>query len=143
MPDWMRSSGTQVLLIAILVLAVLFGFQFYQNQKRLEVQKQIELLNVRVAFGQDERRVSTGVFGTVFNNSEQIIRLLEITTDYLDEENEVVKSARFFPVYHLSFQNPGALEPQQSRQFGFDLEPQAPPNWSGEVRTRVSEVQFR
>ena len=49
MPDWMRSSGTQVLLIASLALAVLFGLQFYQNQKRLEAQKQIELLDVRVA----------------------------------------------------------------------------------------------
>ena len=51
MPDWMRSSGTRVLLIASLALAVLFGFQFYQNQRRLEAQKQIELLDVRVAFG--------------------------------------------------------------------------------------------
>ena len=57
MPDWMRSSGTRVLLIASLALAVLFGSQFYQNQRRLEAQKQIELLDVRVAFGQDERRV--------------------------------------------------------------------------------------
>ena len=70
MPDWMRSSGTRVLLIASLALAVLFGSQFYQNQRRLEAQKQIELLDVRVAFGQDERRVSTGGFGTVLNNSE-------------------------------------------------------------------------
>ena len=112
MPDWMRSSGTRVLLIASLVLAVLFGFQFYQNQRRLEAQKQIELLDVRVAFGQDERRVSTGVFGTVLNNSEQVIKMLEITIDYLSKEDEVIKSARFFPVSHLSFQNPGTLEPQ-------------------------------
>ena len=115
MPDWMRSSGTQVLLIASLALAVLFGSQFYQNQRRLEAQKQIELLDVRVAFDQDERRVSTGVFGTVLNNSGQVIKMLEITIDYLSKENEVIKSARFFPVYHLSFQNPGTLEPQQSR----------------------------
>ena len=87
MPDWMRSSGTQVLLIASLALAVLFGLQFYQNQKRLEAQKQIELLDVRVAFGQDERRVSTGVFGTVLNNSEQVIKMLEITIDYLSKED--------------------------------------------------------
>ena len=143
MPDWMHSSGTRVLLIASLALAVLFGFQFYQNQKRLEAQKQIELLDVRVAFGQDERRVSTGVFGTVLNNSEQVIKMLEITIGYLSKEDEVIKSARFFPIYHLSFQNPGTLEPKQSREFGFDLEPQAPPDWSGEVWTRVSEVQFR
>ena len=103
MPDWMRSSGTRVLLIASLALAVLFGFQFYQNQRRLEAQKQIELLDVRVAFGQDERRVSTGVFGTVLNNSEQVIKMLEITIDYLSKEDEVIKSARFFPVYTCLF----------------------------------------
>jgi hypothetical protein len=79
----------------------------------------------------------------VLNNSKQVIKMLEITIDYLGKEDEVIKSARFFPVYHLSFQNPGTLEPKQSREFGFDLESQAPSDWSGEVQTRVSEVQFR
>lgn len=143
MPDWMHSSGARVLLIAAAVVLLLFGLQFRQNQNRLEAQQQVELLNVRVAVGENARRVSTGVFGSVLNNSEHDVKMLEITIDFLGSQDEVLKSARFFPVYHLSFENPGMLAPQQSRDFGFDLEPQAPSEWSGEVRARVTQVQFR
>ena len=49
--------------------------------------------------------------------------MLEITIDYLSKD-EVIKSARFFPVYHLSF--PTHLEPQQSRELALTSNPKLP-----------------
>jgi hypothetical protein len=139
----MYHSTTKTLGVAAALIALLFLFKYQQRQSNLETMQEVELLDVRVDIGESENRISTGVFGTVLNQSQDDIKVLEITVDYLGEEDEVLDSARFFPVYHLSFSNPGILKPKEAREFGFDLEPTAPQGWAGEVHARITNVQFR
>ena len=95
------------LLILGIVLAILIVLMFlFQHIKQDELNNQltkVELQNVRIGLGTSNGVLGTGIFGEIKNKGEKIISIAEMNVEFLNEDGEVAKVHKFFPVNKFSF----------------------------------------
>ena len=135
------------LLILGIVLAILIVLMFlFQQIKQDELNNQltkVELQNVRIGVGTSNGVLGTAIFGEINNKGEKIISIAEMNVEFLNEDGEVAKVHKFFPVNKFSFRESLPLKPGQSKEFGFPIDDIVPEDWDGTFTARLTELIFK
>ena len=130
-----------IVLAILIVLLVLF-----QQIKRDELNNQltkVELQNVRIGVGTSNGVLGTAIFGEINNKGDKIISIAEMKVEFMNEDGEVAKVHKFFPVNKFSFRESLPLKPGQSKEFGFPIDDIVPENWDGTFTARLTELIFK
>ena len=134
------------LLILGIVLAILIVLMFlFQQIKRDELDNQLTkvgLQNVRIGVGTSNGVLGTAIFGEINNKGEKIISIAEMNVEFLNEEGEVAKVHKFFPVNKFSFRESLPLKPGQYKDFGFPIDEILPEDWGGTFTASLTELIF-
>jgi len=135
------------LLILGIVLAILIVILYlFQKIKRDELNNQltkVELQNLKIGVGTSDGVLGTAIFGEINNKGEKIISIAEMNIEFLNENGEVVKVHKFFPVNKFSFRESLPLKPGQSKKFGFPIDDIVPEDWDGTFTARLTELIFK
>ena len=135
------------LLILGIVLAILIVLMFlFQQIKQDELNNQltkVELQNVRIGVGTSNGVLGTAIFGEINNKGEKIISIAEMNVEFLNENGEVAKVHKFFPVNKFSFRESLPLNPGQSKEFGFPIDDIVPEDWDGTFTARLTKLIFK
>ena len=135
------------LLILGIVLAILIVLMFlFQQIKQDELNNQltkVELQNVRIGVGTSNGVLGTAIFGEINNKGDKIISIAEMNVEFLNEDGEVAKVHKFFPVNKFSFRESLPLKPGQSKEFGFPIDDIVPEDWDGTFTARLTELIFK
>ena len=137
----------RALLILGIVLAILIVLMFFFQQiKRDELNNQltkVELQNVRIGAGISNGVLGTAIFGEIYNKGDKIITIAEMNVEFINEDGEVAKVHKFFPVNKFSFRESLPLKPGQSKEFGFPIDDIVPENWDGTFTASLTELIFK
>jgi 2'-5' RNA ligase len=102
----------------------------------------IEVRNVRIG---KSTLNDTGVFGELKNNGDRSLKRVEVTIYYLDKDGKAIFEKDYSPVlvseYSFGLRRDKPLKPNYSQQFGCKLD-DAPSDWSGEIRVKVTNLEF-
>ena len=136
---------------ALFVLGIVFTILilfivFFQQIKRDELNNQltkVELQNVRIGVGTSNGVLGTAIFGEINNKGDKIISIAEMNVEFLNEDGEVAKVHKFFPVNKFSFRESLPLKPGQSKEFGFPIDDIVPEDWDGTFAARLTELIFK
>ena len=119
---------------------------FFQKIKRDELNNQltkVELHNVKIGVGTSNGVLGTAIFGEINNKGEKIISIAEMNVEFLNENGEIRKVHKFFPVNKFSFSDSLPLKPGQSKEFGFPIDDSVPEDWDGTFRASLTELKFK
>ena len=137
----------RTLLILGIVFAILIVLMFFFQQiKRDELNNQltqVELQNVRIGTGISNGVLGTAIFGEIFNKGDKIISIAEMNVEFINEDGEVAKVHKFFPVNKFSFRESLPLKPGHSKEFGFPIDDIVPEEWDGTFTARLTELIFK
>ena len=137
----------RVLLIMGTVLAILIVLMFFAQQiKRDELNNQliqVELQNLRIGAGISDGVLGTAIFGEIYNKGDKIISIAEMNVEFINEDGEVAKVHKFFPVNKFSFRESLPLKPGHSKEFGFPIDDIVPEEWDGTFTSRLTELIFK
>ena len=136
---------------ALLILGIVFAILivllfFFQQIKRDELNNQltqVELQNVRIGAGISNGVLGTAIFGEIYNKGDKIISIAEMNVEFINEDGEVAKVHKFFPVNKFSFRESLPLKPGQSKEFGFPIDDIVPEDWDGTFTARLTELIFK
>ena len=136
---------------ALLILGIVFAILivlmfFFQQIKRNELNNQltqVELQNVRIGAGISNGVLGTAIFGEIYNKGDKIISIAEMNVEFINEDGEVAKVHKFFPVNKFSFRESLPLKPGQSKEFGFPIDDIVPEDWDGTFTARLTELIFK
>ena len=135
------------LLILGIVLAILIVLMYlFQQIKRDELNNQltrVELQNVRIGVGTSNGILGTAIFGEINNKGENIISIAEMNVEFLNEDGDIKKVHKFFPVNKFSFSDSLPLKPGQSKKFGFPIDDIVPEDWDGTFTANLTELIFK
>ena len=126
----------------ILILLIVFFQKIKEDELKNQLTK-IELQNVRVGAGISNGVLGTAIFGGINNNGEKIISIAEMSVEFMNEDGEVAKVHKFFPVNKFSFRESLPLKPGQSKEFGFPIDDIVPEDWDGTFTARLTELIFK
>ena len=137
----------RAIVILGIVLAILIMLMFYFqkiNRDELNNQlKKVELQNVRIGVGTSNGVLGTAIFGEIYNKGEKIISIAEMNVEFLNEDGDVKKVHKFFPVNKFSFSDSLPLKPGQSKEFGFPIDDIVPEDWDGTFTASLKELIFK
>ena len=137
----------RAIVILGIVLAILIMLMFYFqkiNRDELNNQlKKVELQNVRIGVGTSNGVLGTAIFGEINNKGEKIISIAEMNVEFMNEDGEVAKVHKFFPVNKFSFSDSLPLKPGQSKEFGFPIDDIVPEDWDGTFTASLTELIFK
>ena len=137
----------RTLLILGIVFAILIVLMFFFQQiKRDELNNQLTkvgLQNVRIGTGMSNGVLGTAIFGEIYNKGDKIISIAEMNVEFINEDGEVAKVHKFFPVNKFSFRESLPLKPGQSKEFGFPIDDIVPEDWDGTFKARLTELIFK
>ena len=137
----------RVLLILGIVFAILIVLMFFAQQiKRDELNNQliqVELQNLRIGAGISDGVLGTAIFGEIYNKGDKIISIAEMNVEFINEDGEVAKAHKFFPVNKFSFRESLPLKPGHSKEFGFPIDDIVPEEWDGTFTARLTELIFK
>ena len=135
------------LLILVIVLAILIVLLvLFQQIKRDELNNQltkVELQNLRIGAGMSKGDLGTAIFGEIYNKGDKIISIAEMNVEFLNEDGDVAKVHKFFPVNKFSFRESLPLKPGESKEFGFPIDDIVPEDWDGTFTARLTELIFK
>ena len=137
----------RAIVILGIVLAILIMLMFYFqkiNRDELNNQlKKVELTNLRIGVGTSNGVLGTAIFGEIYNKGEKIISIAEMNVEFLNEDGDVKKVHKFFPVNKFSFSDSLPLKPGQSKEFGFPIDDIVPEDWDGTFTANLKELIFK
>ena len=139
-----RNRAIVILGIVLAILIVLMFF--FQKIKRDALNNQlskVELQNVKIGVGTSNGVLGTAIFGEISNKGDKIISIAEINVEFLNEDGDVKKVHKFFPVNKFSFSDSLPLKPGQSKEFGFPIDDIVPEDWDGTFTARLTELIFK
>ena len=139
-----RNRAIVILGIFLAILIVLMFF--FQKIKRDELNNQltkVELQNVKIGVGTSNGVFGTAIFGEINNKGEKIISIAEMNVEFLNEDGDVKKVHKFFPVNKFSFSDSLPLKPGQSKEFGFPIDDIVPEDWDGTFTANLKELIFK
>ena len=136
---------------ALLILGIVFAILivlmfFFQKIKLDELNNQltkVELQNVRIGVGASNGVLGTAIFGEIYNKGDKIISIAEMNVEFINEDGEVSKVHKFFPVNKFSFRESLPLKPGQSKEFGFPIDDIVPEDWDGTFTAKLTELIFK
>ena len=140
-----RRYRTLLILGIVFTILIVLMF-FFQQSKRDELNNQltqVELQNVRIGAGISNGVLGTAIFGEIYNKGDKIISIAEMNVEFINEDGEVAKVHKFFPVNKFSFRESLPLKPGQSKEFGFPIDDIVPEDWDGTFTARLTELIFK
>ena len=140
-----RRNRAIVILGIVLAILIVMMF-FFQQIKRDELNnqlKQVEIQNVRIGAGISEGVLGTAIFGEINNKGKKIISIAEMNVEFLNENGEIRKVHKFFPVNKFSFSDSLPLKPGQSKEFGFPIDDIVHEDWDGTFTASLTELIFK
>ena len=139
-----KNRAIVILGIVLAILIVLMFFFQKINRDELNNQlKKVELQNVRIGVGTSNGVLGTAIFGEIYNKGEKIISIAEMNVEFLNEDGDVKKVHKFFPVNKFSFSDSLPLKPGQSKEFGFPIDDIVPEDWDGTFTANLKELIFK
>ena len=142
---FLRRYRALVILGIVLAILIVLIF-FFQQMKQDELNKQltkVELQNVRVGVGISNGILGTAIFGEINNKGEKIISIAEMSVEFINEDGEVEKVHKFYPVNKFSFKESLPLKPGQPKEFGFQIDDIVPEDWDGTFTARLTKLIFK
>ena len=139
-----RNRAIVILGIVLSILIVLMFF--FQKIKRDELNNQltkVELQNVKIGVGTSNGVLGTAIFGEINNKGKKIISIAEMNVEFLNEDGDVKKVHKFFPVNKFSFSDSLPLKPGQSKEFGFPIDDIVPEDWDGTFTASLIDLIFK
>ena len=139
-----RNRAIVILGIVLAILIVLMFF--FQKIKRDALNNQlskVELQNVKIGVGTSNGVLGTAIFGEINNKGENIISIAEMNVEFLNEDGDVKKVHKFFPVNKFSFSDSLPLKPGQSKEFGFPIDDIVPEDWDGTFTASLTDLIFK
>ena len=130
------------IVLAILIVLIFLFQQIKQNELNNQLTK-VELQNVRIGVGTSNGVLGTAIFGEINNKGEKIISIAEMNVEFINEDGEIAKVHKFFPVNKFSFSESLPLKPGQSKDFGFPIDDIVPEDWDGSFTARLTELIFK
>ena len=130
------------IVLAILIVLMIFFRQIKRNELNNQLTK-VELQNVRIGAGISNGVLGTAIFGEIYNKGDKIISIAEMNVEFINEDGEVAKVHKFFPVNKFSFRESLPLKPGQSKEFGFPIDDIVPEDWDGTFTARLTELIFK
>ena len=140
-----RRNRAIVILGVVLAILIVLMF-FFQKIKRDELNNQlskVKLQNVKIGVGSSNGVLGTAIFGEINNKGKKIISIAEMNVEFLNEDGDVKKVHKFFPVNKFSFSDSLPLKPGQSKEFGFPIDDIVPEDWDGTFTASLTELIFK
>ena len=129
--------------IILLVLGIIFYFnKIKQNELKVELGK-VEVRNLIIGTGTSKGEIGTAIFGEIFNNGMRTIKIAVLNVSFLSGSGKILKEHKFYPVNKFSFSDSLALEPGQTKEFGFPIDDIVPEKWGGEISSRLIDLKFK
>ena len=139
-----RNRAIVILGIVLAILIVLmFFFQKIKRDKLNNQLSKVELQNVKIGVGTSNGVLGTAIFGEINNKGEKIISIAEMNVEFLNEDGDIKKVHKFFPVNKFSFSDSLPLKPGQSKEFGFPIDDIVPEDWAGKFSASLTELIFK
>lgn len=104
---------------------------------------QIQLLNIRIE-RQRQRGSDTlkdSIIGTIVNKGERTLAKVKIAAYFLDAGGNEINYPSLASEFSFISDNQ-LLTPGSKKDFGFTIEGYAPPEWSGAVRVKITDIEF-
>lgn len=104
----------------------------------------LSLEHVRVAAGEQFGRTVDGVFGTIVNNGTKTLSRVTVRFYFLDTAGRRVGEKDFSPVFvtKYSIGDNTPLRPGYRKDFGYNVEDDAPSGWSKRVEAEIVDLEF-
>ncbi len=111
---------------------------------RAYVSSDLSLERVRVAAGEHFGRAVDGVFGTIVNKGAKALRKVTVRFYFLDSAGRRIGEKDFSPVLVTDFAigDNTPLRPGYRKDFGYNVEDDAPTRWSKRVEAEIVDVEF-
>jgi hypothetical protein len=111
---------------------------------RSYVSSNLSLERIRVAAGKRFGRTIDGVFGTIVNKGPQSLDKVTIRVYFLDSNGRRIGEKDFSPVLvtKLSFGDNAPLRPGYRKDFGYNVEDDAPSGWDKRVEAEIVDIKF-
>ena len=132
--------------LGVVIIFLLIFTLYFQQKKLEELQNElskVELQDVRIGAGTSKGKLGTAIFGVIINKGEQTIKIATMSVEFFDEAGELSTVHKFFPVNNYSFSDSAALEPAQSKEFGFPIDEIVPENWGGSITSKLIDLKFK
>ena len=132
--------------LGVVIIFLLIFTLYFQQKKLEELQNElskVELQDVRIGAGTSKGKLGTAIFGVIINKGEQTIKIATMSVEFFDEAGELSTVHKFFPVNNYSFSDSSALEPSQSKDFGFPIDEIVPENWGGSITSKLIDLKFK
>ena len=115
-----------------------------ERERRDYINSFVVLENVRVAKGERFGRPVDAVFGTVANNGDRTLNLVRIVVFYLGENGNRIGEVSYTLVLvsDFSLSDDPPLRPGYRKDFGYNLENDAPTDWSKQVEVEIAKIKF-
>ena len=115
-----------------------------EAEKKQKYFEKIELKNFKVSGGERYGEKVQGVFGTIVNNGNQTLQEVEITVYFLDSNGNAIGEKTYHPVLYIkrTYNDEPPLKPNYVDDFGYSVEDDAPSNWSGEAKCKITNFEF-
>lgn len=116
-----------------------------EERKRKEkddyISSYVVIENLQVSQGRNLGRTVKGLFGTIVNNGDKALKEVRIRVYYLDRFARAIGEKEFSPVLVISRRDP-PLRAGYRKDFGYNIEDDAPSGWSGEVEVEIVDIEF-
>lgn len=108
------------------------------------ISKYITLENVHVSLGTNFGRTVKGIFGTLVNNGDRALNTVRIRIFFLDSEGKRIGEKAYSPILvtEYSFNDETPLKPNYRKDFGYNLENDAPSGWVEKVEVEIENIEF-
>ncbi len=111
---------------------------------RAYVASNLALERVRIAPGERFGRTVDGVFGTIVNNGAESLRKVTVRIYFLDNAGHRIGEKDFSPVLVTEFSvgDNTPLRPGYRKDFGYNVEDDAPSGWAKKVEAEIVDIEF-
>jgi hypothetical protein len=111
---------------------------------RAYVSSNLSLERVRVAAGERFGRTVDGVFGTIVNNGAKELRKVTVRVYFVDNVGRRIGEKEFLPVLVTEFSigDNTPLRPGYRKDFGYNVEDDAPSGWVKKIEAEIVDIEF-
>ncbi len=114
-----------------------------QLQEKQQYLALLQLQNIRIERQRQRgsEALKDSVIGTIVNQGDRTLTRVKVAVYFLDAEgNEINYPALASEFSYIS--DTQLLTPRSKKDFGFTIEGYAPPDWSGRVSVKITDIEF-
>ena len=136
-------------ILVVLIAAAIAAYFLLKNEHATTIAvvsmspAEREYLKKHVILERIAQEPGKGITGVIRNTGDKTIDSLKLTVYFLPAQNTTIEKKDYTLISPLSLFNPSKpLYPDESREFGYMIDEQAPEGWSGRAKVDVSRIGF-